>query len=106
MAFSQLKTSVAFLPSLMWETAKLDILTQLRNWEAICAYLTIYHWYDDGGPSLAESLFEEHRLQGFATLQARYLQFARLVDHIVRYIWLIFNTKSKFSGHTSQPTHL
>jgi hypothetical protein len=95
LAISQLTTAVGFLPILMRESAKLDIIVRSLHWETIRAYLTIYHWYDDGGPSLANFLFESHRIGGIKSLEATHPQFAGLVDHIVRYVQSAYQAKTQ-----------
>ena len=85
-AFAQLTSSITLLPILMRETAKMDIVLRSLHWETIWAYLSIYHWYDDSGPSLAEALFGIHREKGPEHLSAAHPRFAGLVNHIVRYM--------------------
>jgi hypothetical protein len=103
MAFGQLETSVAFLLILIRESAKLDIIVRSLRWEAIRAYLTIYHWYDDAGPSLADVLFDAHR---DGVLEDKHPQFAGLVDHIMQYIGSVVQAKSNPECNLRSPARL
>jgi hypothetical protein len=106
LALSQLQKSVGLLPNALRDIGKMDIVIRSLKWETIRSYLTIYHWYDDAGPSLSETLFKTHQDEGLAALQEAHPNLAGLVDHIMDYVNSISKTKSKSRGERPTPSEL
>lgn len=86
LTFMQLRSSISMLPALLKESAKADIILRSLNWEAARAYLTIYHWYDDAGPSLVDSLCSHYTELGADSLLESHPSAGRLLDHLIHYI--------------------
>lgn len=85
LAFSQLTSALDSLPGLIQQAANAEIITRSLNWEAIWAYLVIFFWYDDAGPSLATSLCAQYEENDAASVISAHPGVGGLIDHLFKY---------------------
>ncbi|OBZ78486.1 hypothetical protein A0H81_01596 [Grifola frondosa] len=91
----QLREMATGLPQLDSSNAVADTLKRGCTWEICRAWIVIYRWFIDTGPSLSEDLFHRLAELGDEAFQEQYPAFAQLVLQIQKYVNNIFDTKKR-----------
>jgi hypothetical protein len=89
------QNAVDVIPRMQNSVAKMEIITRSFRYETCCSLVKIFEWYSGAGSNTADTLMQIHRAQGYQFLLNEAPQFARLVDHIVQYIYHLSDLKSK-----------
>ena len=66
---------------------KIQIIKRSFRYEICCNLVKVFEWYSDVGPTTSQTLLQIHRTHGYVFLFKEAPQFAKLVDHIVQYIY-------------------
>lgn len=87
--FSQLTSALEHIPMLLQQAANAEIITRSSNFEAIHAYMIVFFWYDDAGPSLASCLCQQYEDNGPTDLISAHPSTGKLINHLFRYAKLV-----------------
>ena len=81
---------------------KIQIIKRSFHYEICCDLVKIFEWYSDIGPTTTQTLMQIHRTHGYVYLLKEAPQFAKLVDHIVQYVYRLstikYNEPGKLAG--------
>ena len=66
---------------------KIQIIKRSFRYEICCNLVKVFEWYSYVGPTTSQTLMQIHRTHGYIFLLKEAPQFAKLVDHIVQYIY-------------------
>ena len=78
--------SVQILPSLVFDSRKLDVILSVQHWEMCRSLMVLFNWYRDVGPKTVECVLNIHRTKGYNHLKKDSPMLADFVDHIVWYV--------------------
>ena len=87
MQFQLLQNVTEVIPQMETSVQKMNIIKRSFRYETCCALVKVFEWYSIIGPTTSESLILIHRTQGYKYLLKEAPQFAKLVDHIIQYIY-------------------
>jgi hypothetical protein len=95
----QLVQNVAeVIPEMETGVQKMKIIKRSFRYETCCALVKVFEWYSDVGPTTSETLMQIHRAHGYQSLLKDAPQFAKLVDHIIQYVYHLSVLKYKEPG--------
>ena len=77
---------------------KIQIIKRSFRYEICCDLVKIFEWYSDIGPTTTQTLMQIHRTHGYVYLLKEAPQFAKLVDHIVQYVYRLSTIKYNETG--------
>ena len=102
--FEQLLDMSTKIVTLETGSALTDTLARAFEWESCRAYMVVFRWVTDTGPSMSEDLFLYHEEMGDAIFKENFPQFAPLVLHIRKYISNLWQTKASQRDLTQERT--
>jgi hypothetical protein len=92
----QLVQNVAeVFPEMEASVQKINIIKRSFRYETCCSLVKVFEWYSEIGPTTTESLMLIHRTRGYEILLQEAPQFAKLVDHIIQYVYRLALQKFK-----------
>ena len=77
---------------------KIQIIKRSFRYEICCNLVKIFEWYSDVGPTTTQTLMQIHRTHGYVFLLKEAPQFAKLVDHIIQYVYRLSTIKYNEPG--------
>ena len=75
------------VPKMETSVQKINIIKRSFRYETCCTLVKVFEWYSEIGPTTTETLMLIHRTHGYEYLLQEAPQFAKLVDHIIQYIY-------------------
>ena len=96
--FQLVQNVTEVIPEMETSVQKMNIIKRSFRYETCCALVKVFEWYSDVGPTTSESLMLIHRTQGYNYLLKEAPQFAKLVDHIIQYVYCLSVLKYKEPG--------
>ena len=85
--FQLLQNMTEVIPEMEASIQKMNIIKRSFCYETCCALVKVFEWYSDVGPTTSETLMLIHRTHGYEFLLKEAPQFAKLVDHIIQYVY-------------------
>ena len=85
--FQLVQNVTEVIPETESNVQKIAIIKRSFRYEICCALVTVFEWYSNIGPTTSETLMQIHRTQGYLSLLKEAPQFAKLVDHIIQYVY-------------------
>ena len=85
--FQLVQNVTEVIPETESSVQKIGIIKRSFRYEICCALVTVFEWYSNVGPTTSETLMQIHRTHGYLFLLKEAPQFAKLVDHIIQYIY-------------------
>jgi hypothetical protein len=85
--FQLVQNMTEVIPEMETSVQKMNIIKRSFRYETCCALVKIFEWYSDVGPATSQTLMLIHRTHGYNFLLKEVPQFAKLVDHIIQYIY-------------------
>lgn len=85
--FQLLQNSVEVLTPMAINLEKLNIIRSSFRFEMCYSLVKVFEWYTHLGPSIAHHLMLMHRQHGYSFLIKEAPQFAKLVDHVIQYVY-------------------
>ena len=76
----------------------MNIIKPSFRYETCCSLVKVFEWYSEIGPTTTEFLMLIHRTRGYEILLQEAPQFAKLVDHIIQYVYRLAIQKFKEPG--------
>jgi hypothetical protein len=96
--FQLVQNVTEVIPEMETSVLKLQIITRSFRYETCCALVRVFEWYSEIGPTTSQTLMQIHRTHGYTFLLKEAPQFAKLVDHIVQYVYHLSIIKYKEPG--------
>jgi len=96
--FQLVQNVTEVLPKMETSIQKMNIIKRSFRYETCCALVKVFEWYSDVGPTTSETLMLIHRNNGYEHLLKEAPQFAKLVDHIIQYVYHLSTLKYNESG--------
>ena len=96
--FQLVQNVTEVIPEMETSVPKMNIIKRSFRYETCCALVKVFEWYSDVGPTTSESLMLIHRTHGYKYLLKEAPQFAKLVNHIIQYIYHLSVLKYKEPG--------
>ena len=96
--FQLVQNVTEVIPEMETSVQKMNIIKRSFRYETCCALVKVFEWYSDVGPTTSESLMLIHRTHGYNYLLKEAPQFAKLVDHIIQYVYCLSVLKYKEPG--------
>ena len=93
--FQLVQNVTEVIPEMETSVQKMNIIKRSFRYETCCALVKVFEWYSDDGPTTSETLMIIHRERGYQHLLKEAPQFAKLVDHIIQYIYHLTVLKYK-----------
>ena len=85
--FQLVQNMTDVIPEMEASIQKMNIIKRSFRYETCCALVKVFEWYSDVGPTTSESLMLIHRTHGYEFLLKAAPQFAKLVDHIIQFVY-------------------
>jgi hypothetical protein len=85
--FQLVQNMTEVIPEMEASVQKMNIIKRSFRYETCCALVKVFEWYSDVGPTTSETLMLIHRTHGYKFLLKEAPQFAKLVDHIIQYVY-------------------
>ena len=96
--FQLVQNMTEVIPEMEASIQKMNIIKRSFRYETCCALVKVFEWYSDVGPTTSETLMLIHRTHGYEYLLKEAPQFAKLVDHIIQYVYRLTIRKYKEPG--------
>jgi hypothetical protein len=96
--FQLVQNMTEVIPEMEASVQKMNIIKRSFRYETCCALVKVFEWYSDVGPNMSETLMVIHRTHGYEFLLKTTPQFAKLVDHVIQYVYHITVRKYNESG--------
>ena len=85
--FQHIQNVTDVAPVMESSVQKIQIIKRSFRYEIFCDLVKVFQWYSDVGPTTSQTLMQIHRTHGYKFLLKEAPQFAKLVDHIVQYVY-------------------
>ena len=85
--FQLLQNVTEVMPEMESNVQKVQVIKRSFRYEICCDLVKVFEWYTDIGPTISQTLMQIHRTHGYPFLLKEAPQFAKLVDHIIQYIY-------------------
>ena len=69
------------------DVQKIKVIKCSFRYEICCALVRVFEWYSDIGPTTSQTLMQIHQTHGYLFLLKEAPQFAKVVDHIIQYVY-------------------
>jgi hypothetical protein len=96
--FQLLQNVTNVIPRMQISVQKMEIITRSFRYEICSSLVKVFEWYSEIGPNMADTLMQMYRAQGYLFVLREAPQFAKLVDHIVQYIYHLSASKYSKAG--------
>jgi hypothetical protein len=96
--FQLVQNVTEVIPEMETGIQKIQIIKRSFRYETCCALVKVFEWYSDVGPTTSQTLMQIHRTHGYQFLLKEAPQFAKLVDHIIQYVYRLSVLKYKEPG--------
>ena len=87
--FQLVQNVTEVIPEMESDVQKIKIIKCLFHYEICCALVRVFEWYSDIGPRTSQTLMQIHWTHGYLFLLEEAPQFAKLVDHIIQYVYCL-----------------
>lgn len=85
--FQLLQNVTEVMPEMECHVQKIQVIKRSFRYEICCDLVKVFEWYTDIGPTISQTLMQIHRTHGYVFLLKEAPQFAKLVDHIIQYVY-------------------
>lgn len=85
--FQLLQNVTEVMPEMESNVQKIQVIKRSFRYEICCDLVKVFQWYSDIGPTTSQTLMQIHRTHGYSFLLKEAPQFAKLVDHILQYVY-------------------
>jgi hypothetical protein len=108
--FQLVQNITEVIPQMETSVQKMTIIKRSFRYETCCALVKVFEWYSDVGPKTSQTLMQIHRAHGYEYLLKEAPQFAKLVDHIIQYVYALsvlkYNEPRISAGKRNKTTSL